>query len=81
VNAIMNIQIPKIWGISWVDEDLLASQKGFCTIELVGCLCVCLRERERKCSCVHDCVGGRTVLIGSGFLNFRSFALQASAAV
>jgi hypothetical protein len=35
VNAVMNLRVPKIRGISWVDDGLLASQKGLFCMKLV----------------------------------------------
>jgi hypothetical protein len=36
VNTVMNIRFPKIWVISRINERLLASQEGLCSIKLVG---------------------------------------------
>jgi hypothetical protein len=35
VNAVMNIQFHKTRGISWLAEDLLGSQEGLCSMEIV----------------------------------------------
>jgi len=42
VNAVMNIRFHKMRGISWLDENRLASQEGLCCMELVSCLVVWL---------------------------------------
>jgi len=35
VNTVMNLRVPYNVGISWLAEDLLASQEGLCSMELV----------------------------------------------
>jgi hypothetical protein len=35
VNTVMNLRVHNMLGISWVDEQLLASQEGFSCMELV----------------------------------------------
>jgi hypothetical protein len=34
VNAVKNLRVHKMQGISWLVEKLLASQEGFCSMEL-----------------------------------------------
>jgi hypothetical protein len=36
VNAVMNLWVSQNAGIFWVAEDLLASQEGLCSMELVS---------------------------------------------
>jgi hypothetical protein len=36
VNAVMNHRVPQHVGIFWPAEQMLASQKGPCSVELVG---------------------------------------------
>jgi hypothetical protein len=36
VNAVMNLRVHKMQGISWLVEKLLASQEGLCSMELVS---------------------------------------------
>ena len=33
VNAVMNLPVYKMWGISWLAENRLASRKGLCSME------------------------------------------------
>jgi hypothetical protein len=36
VNVVINLRVPQNAGISLLDEDLLASQEGLCSMELVA---------------------------------------------
>ena len=36
VNAVMSLHVPQNEGISLLDEDLLASQEGLCTMQLAA---------------------------------------------
>jgi hypothetical protein len=45
----------KVWGISWLAENLLASQEWLCFLELVTYLVMTLREQD-LCVCVCVCV-------------------------
>jgi hypothetical protein len=36
VNAVINLRVPKMQGISWVAEYVSASQEGLCSKKLVG---------------------------------------------
>jgi hypothetical protein len=38
VNVLMNLLVPQTWVISLIAEQLLASQEGLCSVELVGWL-------------------------------------------
>jgi len=38
VNAVMNFRVPKIWGISCIAENLLATEEGLCCMEFFGWL-------------------------------------------
>jgi hypothetical protein len=38
VRTVMKFRVSNIQGISWLTEDLLASQDGLCSMELVGWL-------------------------------------------
>jgi hypothetical protein len=34
VNVVMNLGVHKMRGVSWLAEDLLASEQGLCSLEL-----------------------------------------------
>jgi hypothetical protein len=50
VNAVMNLRVPYMQGISSVAEELLASQEGLCSMELISfcCCSCCLHRAETK---------------------------------
>jgi hypothetical protein len=46
VNAVMNLRVPKIRGISWLTANRLASQEGLCSMEWVS-------KKVYQCVTVH----------------------------
>jgi len=42
VYAVMNFRVPKIWGISCLAENLLATEEELCCMEVFGWLVICL---------------------------------------
>jgi hypothetical protein len=48
MNAVMNLRFHKMWGICWLAEDLLASQDGLCSMEIVSYLFSCNRNYNFK---------------------------------
>jgi hypothetical protein len=45
VNAVMNFRFHKMWRISWLAEDMLASQEGLCSMKFWNDLAIpCIKH-------------------------------------